>query len=54
MLGGARLLELRPGETEVRTDKGAVSAELTEVDLTDPLTEGLFDLIVRTAARGRR
>ena len=45
VLGGARLLELRHGETEVRTDKGAVSAELTEVDLADPLTAGLFDLV---------
>ncbi len=44
VLGGARLLELREGEAEVRTDKGAVTAGLTEVELKDPLTRGLYDL----------
>jgi putative ABC transport system permease protein len=43
-LGGPRLLEIRSGETTVRTDKGAVTAGLTEVDLADPLTRGLYDL----------
>ncbi|WP_372736957.1 hypothetical protein, partial [Nocardioides sp.] len=43
-LGGARLLEIRSGGMEVRTAKGAVPVETTEVDLTDPLTQGLFDL----------
>ncbi|MDP1806905.1 MAG: ABC transporter permease, partial [Acidimicrobiales bacterium] len=44
VLGGARLLEVREGEAEVRTTKGAVTAELTEVELKDPLTRGLYDL----------
>ena len=44
VLDGARLVEMRLGETDVRTDKGAVSAELREVDLADPVTRGLFDL----------
>ncbi|GAB3243453.1 ABC transporter permease [Nocardioides dilutus] len=43
-LGGARLLELRQGESEVRTDKGTVTAGLTELELTDPVTRGLYDL----------
>ena len=43
-LGGARLVERREGEARVRTDNGAVTAGLTEVDLADPLAEGLFDL----------
>jgi putative ABC transport system permease protein len=41
-LGGARLVELRVGEGQVRTDKGAVPTELREVDLADPVTRGLF------------
>lgn len=44
LLGGARLLEMRSGETEVRTTKGSVRAEVTELDLADPVTRGLFDL----------
>ncbi len=44
VLGGAALIELRSGETDVRTEKGAVSTELREVDLADPATRGLFDL----------
>lgn len=43
-LGGARLLELRQGESDVRTAKGTVTAALTEVELTDPVTRGLYDL----------
>ena len=44
VLGGARLVELRSGETEVRTEKGAVNTLLTELDLADPVTRGMFDL----------
>jgi putative ABC transport system permease protein len=44
VLGGSRLVEMRLGQSEVRTDKGAVSTELREVDLSDPVTRGLFDL----------
>ena len=44
LLDGARLLELRSGEAEVRTDKGAVTAGLTELDLSDPITEGIFEV----------
>lgn len=44
LLDGARLLELRTGEAEVRTDAGAVTADVTEVDLADPATRGMFDL----------
>lgn len=43
-LGGARLLELRRSEGPVRTEKGSVVAGLTELDLADPLTRGLFEL----------
>ncbi len=44
LLDGARLLELRPGQAQVATDKGRTTAEVTEVDLTDPVASGLFDL----------
>ncbi len=44
LLDGARLLELRPGQAEVATDKGRTPAEVTEVDLSDPVADGLFDL----------
>ena len=44
VLGPVRLVELRRGEAQVATDKGATSAEVTEVDLRDPVAEGLFDL----------
>jgi putative ABC transport system permease protein len=44
VLGGARLLEVRTGETQVRTERGAVSAQLAELDLVDPVTSGLYDL----------
>lgn len=44
LLGGARLVELRESEGPVRTDKGSVTAGLREVDLTDPVTRGLFEL----------
>ena len=43
-LGGARLVEIREGEAKVRTDKGAVTAGLRELDLSDPVTDGLFEL----------
>jgi len=44
ILDGARLLEMRKSEGPVRTGKGSVTASLTEVDLADPLTGGLFEL----------
>ena len=44
VLGGSRLVETRSGETKVRTEKGAVSTQLNELDLADPATRGLFDL----------
>jgi putative ABC transport system permease protein len=44
ILGGARLLEMRKSEAPVRTGKGSVTASLTEVDLADPVTRGLFEL----------
>jgi putative ABC transport system permease protein len=43
-LGGARLLEMRTGDLNVRTDDGVGYTRGTEVDLRDPLTHGLFDL----------
>ena len=43
-LGGARLLEIRTGGSEVPTDKGQAIVMVTEVDLGDPMTQGLFDL----------
>jgi putative ABC transport system permease protein len=44
LLDGARLLELRHGQVQVGTDQGRTSAEVTEVDLQDPVTAGLYDL----------
>ncbi len=44
LLDGARLLEVRHGQAQVATDKGRTSAEVTEVDLRDPASGGLFDL----------
>jgi putative ABC transport system permease protein len=44
MLDGATLLELRHGEVDFRTAKGQTPVDVTEVDLRDPLTRGLFDL----------
>ncbi len=43
-LDGRRLVELRAGSVPVTTDRGEVYAEVTEVDLTDPMAEGLFVL----------
>jgi putative ABC transport system permease protein len=43
-LGGARLVEERPGGVDVRTDKGYAWAETTEVDLHDPVAAGLAEL----------
>ncbi|MEQ7127448.1 ABC transporter permease [Actinopolymorpha sp. B11F2] len=37
-------LELREGTVRVRTDKGVANAEATEIDLRDPLADGLFRL----------
>jgi len=44
LLDGATLVELAQGQAAVRTDKGQTTAEATEVDLSDPVTRGLFDL----------
>jgi putative ABC transport system permease protein len=44
LLDGATLLEVRRGEAEFRTSKGQTPVEVTDVDLHDPLTLGLFDL----------
>ncbi len=44
-LGGARpAVEMRSAEVGVRTDAGVLGAEVTGVDLSSPLTEGLFRL----------
>lgn len=43
-LGGVPLVELRNGQTRVRTEDGATMVEATEVDLREPVTAGLFEL----------
>lgn len=43
-LGGARLVPMRTGELNVRTDDGVGYIQGTEVELRDPLARGLFDL----------
>ncbi len=40
----ARALERRDGFIRMTTDKGVGNAEATEVDLADPLADGLFEL----------
>lgn len=44
-LGGARLLERREGDFLVRSGDGVTYAAGTEVDLRDPLADGLFELV---------
>ncbi len=44
LLDGARLVELRRGQAEFATEKGRTQAEVTELDLGDPVASGLFDL----------
>ena len=44
-LGGARLVELRRGDVQVATDHGRTYAMVLEVDLADPVTEGLAELV---------
>jgi putative ABC transport system permease protein len=44
LLDGATLVELRHGEVEFRTSKGQTPVDVTEVDLRNPVTRGLFDL----------
>ena len=44
LLDGATLLEVRQGQAEFRTSKGQTPVDVTEVDLNDPLTRGMFDL----------
>lgn len=44
-LGGARLVEQREGDLLVRTEDGVTYAAGTEVDLQDPMTDGLFELV---------
>lgn len=43
-LGGVPLVAMRNGQTRIRTQDGAATVEATEVDLRDPVTEGLFEL----------
>lgn len=43
-LGGAPTTELRQSQARFVSDDGAAPVETTELDLTDPLTRGLFDL----------
>ncbi|WP_243060563.1 ABC transporter permease [Nocardioides sp. SR21] len=43
-LGGARLVEERVGSVSYATDKGIGYVEVTEVDLRDPVADGLFEL----------
>lgn len=43
-LGGARLVPERTGSVSVGTDKGIGYLEVTEVDLRDPVADGLFRL----------
>ena len=54
LLGGARLLEIRNSEAQVATDKGRASVGVTEVDLSDDVTDGLFELTSGRAPRDRR
>lgn len=44
LLDGARLLELRQGQAELKTEKGQTPVEVIEVELNDPLIRGLVDL----------
>lgn len=44
VLSGRPLTEIRHGWAMVGTDRGATDLETTEVDLADPLAEGLFEL----------
>lgn len=43
-LGGTHLVERRSGDLRVVSDRGVATGEATEVDLDDPVVEGLFDL----------
>lgn len=43
-LGGARLIPERTGGFDLRTDQGVAWSEATEVDLRDPIAQGLADL----------
>ena len=44
-LGGARLVELRRGDAQVATDQGRSYASVLEVDLGDPVTRGMTELV---------
>ncbi len=44
--GGARLVERRQGEVRVVSELGVASADATELDLSDPVAAGLFDLTI--------
>lgn len=44
-LGDAPLLETHEGGVDFRSDHGTAGLEATEVDLRDPLTDGLFDFV---------
>jgi putative ABC transport system permease protein len=43
-LGGARLIDERLGELRLRSEHGVAYTSAVEVDLRDPITDGLFDL----------
>ncbi|MEI5673576.1 MULTISPECIES: ABC transporter permease [unclassified Nocardioides] len=43
-LDGRPTIEIRRSWATLRTDRGAVNAEVTEVDLTDPIADGLVEL----------
>ena len=45
LLGGASLLERHDGEVRVISRQGVLLAAASEVDLREPLTAGLFDLV---------
>lgn len=44
VLGPVRLVDIRTGEVLMTTAGGRTSVEVTEADLNDPMTAGLFDL----------
>ena len=49
----ARITEVRSGTTTVRTDLGLARPSASEVDLRDPMTEGLFDLVAGRLPAGK-
>lgn len=43
-LGGARVLALAQIDVQIETDKGVATSQAYQVDLADPLTEGILEL----------